>query len=463
MTSLIRHARPLRDALDEGRRRAAKLGRPVLVSTARPWTDSAECIAMFAASPDVARFYWARPSQGLRLAGVGQALAVQAGALPCSELRLAQQAMLEEAVIEAPDAAGAGPVCLAGLRFDPAAPIATEWRDFGTGLLFLPELLFAHTPEGAWLTFNTLITADSDTAALERRLLAESERRGASAMLVSAPLMVWSEGDPGARERWEEALSQALRAIREGTLQKAVLARRLRLEAGRVFDPALAVERLERSHPHCAAFAVSVNGTCFIGATPETLVTLEKGKVSSTCLAGTASRGLDAGADRALGEQLLASAKERWEHALAAQAVQEGLASLCTSLQWEQTPQLVKLPTVQHLATSFTGHCRPGVHVLDMVDRLHPTPAVAGAPRAPALALIREAEGFDRGWYAGPIGIVDRHGDGEFALALRCGLLHGRRATIYAGAGIVAGSEPDGEWAETELKLKPLQRALAGE
>lgn len=454
----------LRDPLEAGRRRAAELGHPILVSAARFLSGEEDVAAAFAvAGPGVPRFYWARPSRGLWLAGVGEALRAPAGASPLPDLRLAHRRLLDDALIDAPDLPGAGPVCFAGVRFDPAAPIAPEWRGFGPGLLFLPRLLLSSTPQGAWLTFNASVSFDTDIAALERRLIAEVDRYRAPCSPVSSGMRVDAPPDLSARPRWEDALHCVLRDIAQGRLEKVVLARPRRVQADRDFEPRPILRRLAASHSDCLVFAVAVDDACFLGATPETIVRLQRGNVSSTCLAGTAPRSPDPCQDRLLGEHLLTSAKERQEHALVVQAVHEGLAGICASLNWNQTPSLMKLPTVQHLATSFSGRCSPSVHVLDLVERLHPTPAVAGVPRSLALKVIRESEGFDRGWYAGPIGLIDRHGDGDFAIALRCALVQGRQATLYTGAGILAGSDPEQEWAETELKLMALQSALAGE
>jgi isochorismate synthase len=379
---------------------------------------------------------------------------------PFQDLRLAHRQLLEGAVIYAPDVSGVGPICFAGMRFDPAHQRSPEWRRFGAGLLLLPGLLFSRSPDGVWITANAVVPVDADTGALARRLFQATER------FLAAPCgggggrrpEVLPEAD--ARAHWGRAVARAIGAIDGGALDKVVLARARRLQADRPFDPGFVLHRLEALHPRCLVFAVALDDACFLGATPETMARLERGRVSSTCLAGTVPRGRDSVEDGVLADGLLASAKERREHALVVDAVKDALAGVCSGLRWDSEPRLLKLASVQHLETSFSGCCAPSAHVLDLVERLHPTPAVAGAPRDRALALIREVEGIDRGWYAGPIGIVDRRGDGEFAIALRCGLFQGNQAMLYAGAGIVAGSNPDGEWDETELKLEALQQSL---
>ena len=295
-----------------------------------------------------------------------------------------------------------------------------------------------------------------------RDLLEEATRylRPARCPVAAGPQQVRLAEDDQAKTRWDAAVQKALGAIQRGQLEKVVLARRVRLRGAQTLASGTMVKRLAADYPQCLVFAFAVGGSCFLGASPELLVRLRQGQVSSACLAGSAPRGKDAREDDALGQRLLASAKDRREHSLVVQTLREGLAGLCSDLAWDDSPALVKLPNVQHLGTSFTGVSSPGLHVLDFVQRLHPTPAVGGVPPAAAMQAIRSLEGMDRGWYAGPIGWMDRRGEGEFGVALRCALLRGDSAVLYAGAGIVAGSDKDREWAELELKLNAVRAAF---
>ena len=179
-------------------------------------------------------------------------------------------------------------------------------------------------------------------------------------------------------------------------------------------------------------------------------------------LAGSIRRGKTPAEDARLGQTLLDSAKDRAEHAVVVRALGEALGETCDRLQVSDTPSLLKLGHIQHLCTPITGHLANGHTLLDLVERLHPTPAVGGRPREAALRLIRACEGLDRGWYAGPVGWLDAQGEGEFAVALRSALLHGNTATLFAGCGIVADSDPEREYAESRLKLKPMLTALSG-
>ena len=183
-------------------------------------------------------------------------------------------------------------------------------------------------------------------------------------------------------------------------------------------------------------------------------------KIRSTCLAGSVSRGHSLEDDVSLARELLKSHKERWEHKLVTHWVEERLNKLCKELHWNDIPQVFKLSNIQHLATTFTGVSSPDCHVLDFVNVLHPTPAVGGIPLSVAMEVAHKSEECGRGWYAGPVGWTDQSGCGEFGVAIRSALVKGNEALLYAGAGIVPGSDPESEYLETEMKFKPLLVAL---
>jgi len=258
------------------------------------------------------------------------------------------------------------------------------------------------------------------------------------------------------------AVEAAVARIRAGAMRKVVLARTLRVEAGRALDPVTLAHRLRAVDPAACTFAAPApGGGVLVGASPELLVSRRGPQVRSNPLAGTAPRAGDQEEDRANADALLASAKDREEHAIVVEAVAEVLALRCERLTWDPEPVLRETPNVWHLSSRFEGVLRePAPSALDLALALHPTPAVGGAPPAAALAAIRDDEPFDRGAYTGPVGWVDVAGDGEFAIALRCALLDGERATLYAGAGIVAGSVADSELAETDRKFQAFLDAL---
>lgn len=263
---------------------------------------------------------------------------------------------------------------------------------------------------------------------------------------------------PGAMEptRFEAVVGAARDRIRAGELSKVVIARDLVGQIEPSADRRAPLARLSAAYPDTYTFAVSG----LIGSSPETLVRVSGGDVSARVLAGTARRGGDSAADELAASTLANSAKDLGEHELAVASVLDSLAGAATEVT-HSDPYPLRLPNLWHLATDVHGELVPGRTALDLVAALHPTAAVAGSPTDAALALIAELEPFDRGRYAGPVGWVDAQGDGEWAIALRCAHITDEgRVTAWAGAGIVADSDPAAELAETELKFRPVVEAL---
>ena len=265
-------------------------------------------------------------------------------------------------------------------------------------------------------------------------------------------------------EGYEAMVATAVDRIRGGALRKVVLARTVQVEAGRSLDPLRLAHRLRAVDPHAFTFVAALDepqACSLVGASPELLVSKRGLDVRSTPLAGSAPRSGDPGEDRANAEALLASAKNREEHAIVVEAIEDVLGRFCERLDHDPEPVLVETANVWHLATRFQGTLRdPSPGVVELVAALHPTPAVGGTPTAIAKAAIDELEPFDRGGYAGAVGWMDAEGDGEWAIALRCARLDGQRATLYAGAGIVADSQPADELDETDRKFRAFLDSL---
>lgn len=260
--------------------------------------------------------------------------------------------------------------------------------------------------------------------------------------------------------RWLEAVADAVARIRGGELEKVVLARDVGVWAEAPFDLGVLASRLHARFPGCATFVVDR----FVGATPELLVELDGRHLTSTALAGTAPRAQDPDEDEALGETLLSSAKDRHEHAVLVEEVAALLAAHGVDASHGEVPHLLRLDNVQHLATRFVGllAADDDSTALDLAAMLHPTPAVGGTPTRAAIELIDEIEGLDRGRYAGPVGWVDADGDGQWGIALRCAEVHGARARLFAGAGVVGESLPEAELEETRVKLRAMRDSFSG-
>jgi len=262
---------------------------------------------------------------------------------------------------------------------------------------------------------------------------------------------------------YRATVSRGLARIAAGEFEKIVLARAIDLEADQSLHPLTVLNGLRQRFPDCYAFSAAGGaGTSFIGAAPERLVRVSQGVVETEALAGSARRGASASEDAALAAGLLRSEKDLREHGHVIDSIQRRLAPIGVRLEFLDTPGLRKLANVQHLHTPMRAPLPEGVRLLDLVAVLHPTPAVGGTPRTAAVAAIRGLEGFPRGLYAGALGWINSRGGGEFFVGLRSALVEGAKARVYAGAGIVAGSEPEREFAETELKFQALLAAIRG-
>lgn len=259
---------------------------------------------------------------------------------------------------------------------------------------------------------------------------------------------------------WDAAVAAALALIDDGALHKVVLAREVIVEADARFSVADTVATLRRTQPGCFVFADGgTDRASFVGASPELLVRRNGTEVTSRPMAGTVARQQSLADDDAAIAALATSVKDNEEHRFVVEAVVDALGVHCRDVV-ASAPEPVRLTTVTHLTTSIRGTLTSGASALDLALALHPTPAVGGTPRAAAVATIAELEPFERGRYGGAVGWVDAAGNGEFAVALRCAELDGPRARLLAGAGIVAGSDPDLEWSETQAKLEPMLRTL---
>jgi menaquinone-specific isochorismate synthase len=270
-------------------------------------------------------------------------------------------------------------------------------------------------------------------------------------------IVSWHDGALSAPE-WEQAVGEAVRRIKHsGSLRKVVLARDLYASANRPIDARALLDRLASRYPGCYTFACDG----LVGATPELLISRDGWRVSSLVLAGTTPRGATPAEDSGLAAALLGSAKENEEHQYAAASLENALAPLCQAMYVAPHPALIRLPNLQHLGTRVRGTLTSiDRSALGLAAAVHPTAAVGGTPTDAAVELIRELESMDRERYAGPVGWVDADGNGEWGIALRCAQLDGTRARLVAGCGIVAGSDPAAELAETITKFRPMRTAL---
>jgi isochorismate synthase len=266
------------------------------------------------------------------------------------------------------------------------------------------------------------------------------------------PAKSWTQGE------WIEAVRRTLEQIRAGAFDKVVLARSRTIQLEATQDPLAIYASLREAYPTCRRFLIDDgSGHAFLGASPEELIRLDMGLVTTEAVAGTLRFGAGDNLEVST-RQLLESAKDRAEHDLVVRHLIEALAPVCKIGRFD--PEIIHLPHLLHIRTGLRGLAM-NAHVLDLVSRIHPTPAVGGSPRAEALDWIRALEPESRGWYAGGVGWVDADGDGEFAVGIRSIAIRGNQARVFAGAGIVEGSDPEQEWNETELKMQGMLDAIA--
>jgi isochorismate synthase len=423
--------------------------------TAMPPRDLLE---IFAASHQHERFYWERPDCEEAILALGAAARIEGGgasrfdevARGLSEIR-----GLHHEKGDAPP--WAGPLLVGGFAFDDDMPPSERWAGFPSAQLVLPERLAIRRGPEMWCCLSGVGSEPSGGWEF-----ASAPRLPARQALAdeSAPAFHASADRPHGVYRG--LVEKAVGEIRGGDLEKVVLARSCTVVGSRPFETLQLLRNLRALHPSCTIFALARGPVTFLGATPERLVRLEDGLVHADAVAGSAPRGRTARQDSRFARELVESKKDQEEHSVVVRCVLEALARHCDALSAPESPGLLRTDGIQHLHTPIQGRLRDPSHttVLDLVAELHPTPAVGGAPRENALAWLRSHEGLERGWYAGPLGWLTLEGEGEFTVALRSLLLRGDRATLFAGAGIVAGSDPEAELVETRLKLRTALGAL---
>ncbi len=449
----------------EGKRRAAKLGRAVLVSHTEE-IESLDPVEFFGRGKHLSEFthYWARPNSDFALVGIGSAYSIiSAGAERFTQSAEAWKKLLDEAVIHnIEDAWGSGPALFGGFSFDPAHENSEIWENFPDGALVLPVLQLTACAEQRYLTINALVEADTEIASVLEEithLFSQLTRPAPVAEQALPANLRLNELLPA--KTWKNIVRETAADIARGVYRKVVLARAMQVEAEHDFEVTQVLRRLHASYPTAIVFAFNRGGKCFAGATPERLVRREADEVRTMALAGSIARGNTEEEDRELGEKLLNSSKDRQEHAVVIDTIREAFSKVCAEVSAEEEPQLLKLRNVQHLYTPVTGRLTGNNDILQLVGQLHPTPAVGGFPRQAAVDAIREREQLDRGWYASPVGWLNRRGEGEFAVALRSALLHGNKATLFAGCGIMGDSNPESEYAESNLKMRVMLSALS--
>ncbi|MFD1333978.1 isochorismate synthase MenF [Oceanobacillus iheyensis] len=411
---------------------------------------------------DLTRSFWSSNSNDLTILGAGQATTIQAKGERFQSIENQWNELLRKAVIHNPfEKQGTGIVGLGGFAFDPKKESTPLWCNFPDGQLTIPEIMVTRIENQFYLTFNMYLRTDDhgfqlmeEYQEMESYLLEES-----SFFKKDVNMIEKKEVDP---KQWMQTIQKATEEMKTSSTNKIVLAREVRLRFDERADIPSIIRKLIETQSNSYIFAYEIDGDCFVGATPERLVKVEGNQLFSTCLAGTAPRGKTTKEDQKIAEELYRDPKNRKEHDYVVQMIRKAVERYCTDVDIPSEPQVYMYKTLQHLYTPVTAKLMNSHSIFSIIEELHPTPALGGTPRKESMAFIRDNERLDRGWYGAPIGWLDSNNNGEFAVAIRSAMIQGTEASLFAGCGIVADSDPVSEYEETNIKLMPMLSVLGG-
>lgn len=410
--------------------------------------------------------YWARPEdQNYKVAMGNEAIFETGGQDRFRRLEQRFNLLRSNWLNLDPDELNVAPQAFVGFSFSPGKNAQGCWQDFPNACLRVPTLLLERSDGTCRLTFTSnnrkgMSAGEIRSAWLRQALNLFVEVTGFSAPYDGFEPLTRVQDIPSERD-WLHRVDKVLEAIARGQLDKVVLTRRIRVASRKPLQAARSLSWLAARQRAGVQFAYATTQSILIGASPERLISLRGDKIVCDAVAGTACRDQLSDRDRELGLDLLADAKARHEQSLVVSSILNSLEPLCSSLNAPVEPQLLKSSQVQHLWSPIHGRVRPGTTFLNLAAKLHPTPAVGGTPRAQAVTRLEQLEDGQRGWYTGALGWMDKVGNGELTVVLRCALLRHNIADLFAGAGIVGDSDPQAELAETEWKLRTMLDALA--
>jgi menaquinone-specific isochorismate synthase len=453
----------LRAFLEQCRSAAARAGRAKLVSISIA-VDALDPLAVLESifEPGEPHFYAERPDIGSAIAGAETAAAFEStGPGRFEAVQRWIDAMLQDTIaVGDVSAPFGGPHFFTGFAF---ADEVEAGEPFAAARVFVPRWQVARAGAVTTAVANFLVPPDADLNALAERVWRAHRKFGGFRYRETPPTEPSGQAIFQVREAgdYRAVVAKAVARIEAGEFTKIVLARAQEFASDQPLHPLRVLNGLRQRFPDCYAFSLANGkGQSFIGASPERLVRVSKGVLETEALAGSIRRGAGASEDAALAGTLLRSEKDRREHQHVLAAITARLEHLGLAPEYAAEPGLRRLANVQHLHTPIRAALPENVRLLAVLAALHPTPAVGGSPLAAAVAAIRGLENFPRGLYAGAIGWSNARGGGEFFVGLRSALVDGGMARVYAGAGIVAGSTPEKEFAETELKFKAMLEAL---
>ncbi|QHS23105.1 isochorismate synthase [Virgibacillus sp. MSP4-1] len=411
-----------------------------------------------------ARFFWTSPEDGVILIGLGSVCQFKENKTNgdrFEQVHSEWKDLLKSIYIDNPyNQPGTGPVMMGGFSFDPEES-SELWENYPSSQMTLPEYIITIDDSDAYLTCHIRLDGQADIENGRASFTQMIETMKKDPQQGAKDPECISQQEKSAEE-WKETVRSATERIENRQMNKVVLARELRVSFNHSIPVSKVLENLLEQQKQSYIFAVESGEDCFIGATPERLVKVENGELLSTCLAGTSPRGETPQEDEVLGKELLYDEKNRMEHAFVVDMIKQAVEACSDHVEVPESPVLYKLRNLQHLYTPVRGRLREGHSLLEVVRSLHPTPAMGGVPREEALSFIKDEEQADRGWYSAPIGWMDAMDNGEFAVAIRSGLIQKNEASLFAGCGIVKDSDPEKEFRETQIKFSPMLMALGG-
>lgn len=408
------------------------------------------------------RFFWKRNDDYLYLVGIGNLIELVASRVNYQKIHEEWNDLVDKAIVHNPySVPGTGLLSFGGIAFDDRKEQSTLWENFNASQFRVPKFLFIKYNDAYYLTINFIVHAHINSDLLIQNIQ-QKEQQLLQDLSELSPIGTVLKEEEMDTAKWIQSIENAKQTIQNHLAEKIVLARELRLKLSARGEMSTVVNRLIETQPKSYVFAFEQGDECFLGATPERLVRLEDDQLQSMCLAGTAPRGETDMADEQVRHELLNDKKNREEHDFVVQMIRRAIEPYCVDIRIPDTPTVFPLKNLQHLYTPVTAQLKRGYHIFNLVEQLHPTPALGGTPKEVALAFIREHEPLDRGWYGAPIGWIDHRNNGEFAVAIRSGLIQNDAASLFAGCGIVKDSDVEAEYEETKIKFLPMLHVLGG-
>ncbi len=357
------------------------------------------------------------------------------------------------------------PLFLGGMKFT-TEHNDDDWQDFNDSTWFVPEIIILEEDKKQFLFFNFIALNSSKEQTIKRftakleKLFTFNDQKGNSHTLK----ILKSEGDtPKDKKKWKQLVSEGLNKISENEIEKIVFSRKVELQLSNEPDFKTIIDKLKSNYPDCYSFIYHHGKSTFFGASPEKLARFSNGNVEIDALAGSAPRGSSLEEDSDLERKLLSDKKNLNEHNIVVNHIKSAITNTTLDMELEKYCSIKKLANIQHIWSRIVAKLSPSSSMINLLKELYPTPAICGFPKDDALHLIKKMEGYKRGLYAGIIGWFNLNDEGEFAVAIRSALLSNNKLIAFAGCGIVEDSDPEVEYKETELKLKPIMSLFQNE